>query len=144
MDKRFLGAPYPIIKTPLGLLAHQSGTDQIKSDLLILLLTNPGERVFLPTYGTPLRKLIFEPNDSTLQEQARQMIIDSINTWEPRITVSQIDVSTGPSDFEGELNKADSKDEIEHILFIRILFFDPTDIVSVQELSLEVPLAGGQ
>jgi phage baseplate assembly protein W len=46
----FLGAPYPIIKSPRGLLRTQSGINQIKSDLLVLLLTEPGERVMLPEF----------------------------------------------------------------------------------------------
>ncbi len=96
----------------------------------------------LPEYGTPLRKLIFEPNDSTIADTAREMIIKSITTWEPRITVQQIEVSTNidPS----SLDKNDTKDEIEHILSIRIIFFDPENIQDVQQLKLEVPLTGGQ
>ena len=56
---KFKGMPYPIVPDARGLLHTQSGIDQIKADMLSLLLTNPGERVFLPTYGTPLRKFIF-------------------------------------------------------------------------------------
>jgi phage baseplate assembly protein W len=64
--KKFLGLQYPLAKSSRGILAQKVGVDQIKADLLQLLLTNPGERVMLPTYGTPLRKLIFEPNDNNL------------------------------------------------------------------------------
>ena len=57
-----LAAPFPIVKNPLGLLAPTTGLKGIKGDLIQLLLTNPGDRVMLPTYGTPLRRLVFEPN----------------------------------------------------------------------------------
>ena len=92
MINKFSGAPYPIVSTARGLLPTQRGVDQIKADLLQLLLTNPGERVMLPNFGTPLREIIFEPNDAISSEHVRDMIINSIRTWEPRITIEQIDV----------------------------------------------------
>lgn len=139
----FLGVPYPIRKTAFGFLPKQSGTDQIKSDLLILLLTNPGERVMLPEFGTPLRKLVFEQNDEFLRTTARNMIIDAINRWEPRIAVKAIEVSSNPS--INALNRFDDMVNSENILYIRITFIDPENITEIQNLVLEMPLsqAGG-
>lgn len=139
--KSFLGIPYPIVKNPRGYLYSQDGIDQIKSDLLILLLTNPGERIMNPFFGTPLRQLIFDPNDITLQLKAKNMIINSISRWEPRVKIEQIEVSSRVD--ETSLNEYDDKSNLEHILFIRIVFIDPENIKEVQELVLEVPLAGG-
>ena len=136
----FLGVPYPVVKTPKGYLYSQSGVDQIKSDLLILLLTNPGERVMNPNFGTPLRRLLFEQNDTTTAMAAKNMIINSIKRWEPRIAVQNIEVSSIVD--QSSLNKNDDKTELDHILFIRIIFVDPQNIKSVQELVLEVPLGG--
>ena len=96
----------------------------------------------LPQYGTPLQKLIFEQNDSQLATQAREMIINSIRTWEPRITVEQIEVLQKAD--EGSLNPDDPKDDLDNILMIRILFFDPENMQEVEELKLELPLNGGQ
>lgn len=140
MTNKFLGLQYPLRKTPRGILAQKSGVDQIKADLLQLLLTNPGERVMLPTFGTPLRELIFEPNDTSLERRAREMIANSILTWEPRIVISEITVS---SSIDKEfLNKFDNLTEKEAILFISIKFYDPNNIQSVEELFLERPLGG--
>lgn len=134
---KFLGSPYPIEKHPMGFFHTQSGIDQIKSDLLILLLTNPGERVMLPTFGTPLRRLVFEPNDTTLQMTARDMIISAIEMWEPRIVVDAIEV--GGADLDS-LNPADLEEDVDYILSIKIKFFDPQNIQNLQSLTLEVPL----
>lgn len=139
--RNFLGVPYPIVKTPMGYLYSQHGIDQIKSDMLVLLLTNPGERVMNPFFGTPLRRLLFDPNDKMLQLKAKNMILNSIKKWEPRIAVQQIQVLSKVD--ENSLNSQDDKSEQEHILFIRIIFVDPQNIREVQELTLEVPLAGG-
>ncbi len=137
---RFLGAPYPIETNVYGYLHTTSDLDQIKSDMLILLLTNPGERVMLPQFGTPLRELIFEPSDDIIIDQAKQMIAKSIALFEPRVTVSAIDVSTSAED---SLSISDNRSQIDHILFIRIAFYDPANIQAVQELKLQFPLGTG-
>lgn len=140
-SKRFLGCQYPLVKTPRGILAQKNGVNQIKADLLQLLLTNPGERCMLPDFGTPLRRLLFEPNDVILEAEARNMIANSIRKWEPRIELEGIQVSSiiDPND----LNTNDSGEDSGHILSIKIIFRDPTNISEVQELVLEVPLSSG-
>jgi hypothetical protein len=137
--KTFLGVPYPTRPNPRGYWYSQSGTNQIKSDLLSLLLTNPGERVMLPEFGTPLKKLVFEPNDTTLSTQAINMIAASIKRWEPRLVVQKIEASANVD--KTSLNKLDDKSELDQILFIRIIFVDPQKIKDVQELTLQVPLS---
>lgn len=139
MADKFLGLQYPLVKTPRGLLAQKKGVDQIKADLLQLLLTNPGERVMLPEYGTPLRELFFEPNDIVLKNKTKAMIAESITKWEPRVALQNVIVSTS-IDPDG-LHPDDPKDDIEHILSIKIEFFDPENITEIQELKLEVPIA---
>jgi phage baseplate assembly protein W len=134
----FLGTPYPITKNTMGYFRTQTDLATIKSDLLILLLTNPGERVFLPDYGTPLKRLVFEQNDSILEQEVKNTIINSINKWEPRITVQSIEV-VKPS--RENLNKDDALQDLDNILYVKIRFFDPEQISNVQELKLEIPLS---
>ena len=133
-----MGLQYPLVKTPRGTMAGRSGVDQIKADLLQLLLTNPGERVMLPEFGTPLRKLIFEPNDAALEAIAKKMIADSITRWEPRIVVSNISVT---SRFDAsKLHPEDTRSELGAILGIQIEFVDPENISQVESLVLELPV----
>ena len=143
MAVKFLGAPYPIIKTPRGLLAQSNGVDQIKADLLQLLLTTPGERVMTPLFGTPLKKLIFEQNDVALEVQARNMIVEAIDTWEPRIIVNNIRATSGDNFDRSKLNNSDNLEQAGYILGIEIEFFDPNNITEIESLVLELPLAGG-
>lgn len=140
MTKRFAGLPYPIFKHARGLLHTQEGTDQIKSDLLSLILTNRGERVMLPDFGVDLRRFLFELNDETLINDVRNTIIRQLQLWEPRVVIQQIDISIGPD--EDELHMDDDLTERESILLIKILFIDPVQIKEVQELRLETPLPG--
>ena len=136
----FKGIPYPITKTPRGFFYIQGGVDQIKSDMLVLLLTNPKERVMLPDFGTPLRKLLFEQNDVSIIAKAKQMIAKSLKMWEPRVAIENIyihnklDVSSA-SVLEEDVNS-------ERVLLIRITFFDRLEITKINELKLELPLGG--
>lgn len=95
---------------------------------------------FLPTFGTPLRRLVFEPNDAGLEFKAKQMIATAIKQWEPRVAIQQIDVKNKIDEADLDIN--DDLSEIEHILSIKILFVDPENIQEVQELKLEIPLSG--
>jgi len=138
----FNGAPYPIQRHPLGLLRSQRGVNQVKSDLLALLLTEPGERVMLPEFGTPLKQFFFEQNDSVIVERVKEAIANSIRTWEPRIAVSAIEVTNSGDSVARSLNSMDNKENMGHIVMVRIEFTDFDDIRNVQELKLEIPLGG--
>lgn len=134
------GAPYPIAKNPLGYLFSQEGIATLKSDLIQLLMTNPGERVMLPSYGTGLRRLLFKPNDTFARMEAENLIKKAITTWEPRIVVSQIEITNGYSN--NLPTTAAEKNENEHVLRILIKFFDPENINYVESLVLELPTEG--
>lgn len=136
----YIGVQYPLEKTPRGLMAQKRDVDQIKADLLQLLLTNPGERVMLPTFGTPLRKLFFEPNDPTLAVEAERMIAEAIQTWEPRIEIQNITVTSNFA--TDDLATDDPGDDRESILGIKIEFYDPGNITQLEVLTLEVPTGG--
>jgi len=130
-----LAASFPIEKNPLGLIRTITGTDAIKGDLLQLLLTNPNERVMLPTFGTPLRNLLFEQNDAVLAGRARETIANAIRDWEPRIVVKNIFVNN-----TGFPEQRDDPKNYENILSITIEFSLPDQIESVDRLVIQLPL----
>lgn len=140
----YSGIGYPIVPSPKGYFPVTTDVALIKGDLLILLLTNPGERVMMPQFGTPLKTLLFDPNDTFLADKAKQMIINSISQWEPRVKIDAVNVSTGiTSSNRSFLNPRDDLSQANNILAIQILFTHPSDIRSVQELVLQMPLQGG-
>lgn len=129
--------PYPIQKTPQGLLPSIKGREAIKSDLLQLLLTNPGERVMLPNFGTPLRSLLFEPNTQMLANKARALIIEALTLWEPRIVVTSLVVQNQGTNFvEG---KSDP-DSLGNELYIKIAYTTPDSISETDTLVLQLPI----
>jgi phage baseplate assembly protein W len=122
------GCPYPIVKTAHGYLFSQEGVNQIKSDLLSLLLTNPRERVMHPDFGCDLRSLMFEPADAILERSAKALINNAVTKWEPRIAFEEISATV---------------DEDTNSLNIKIAFRDPQNIRDIEVLELELPLGQG-
>jgi len=62
----------------------------IKQAIVNLLLTNKGERLMNPKYGSDIRSYLFEPMDFGTANQIKNNIRDTIETFEPRIRVLQI------------------------------------------------------
>jgi len=136
--ENFRGIPYPITSNPKGFFYIESGVDLIKADLLMLLLTNPRERVMLPEYGTPLRRLFFDPSDAAIVRRTKEIIAASLQTWEPRIAIENIYVQSKLDSYSA--NPLDTDKNSEHVLLIRITFFDRLNITKINELKLEMPL----
>lgn len=77
---------------PNNILSRQEDEQIIKNDLLQLILTVPGERVFRPEFGTPLRSAVFEPMDSITTENLRDKVIEAIQQHERRVTLVTLDI----------------------------------------------------
>lgn len=134
---KFLGCPYPIDDHARGYFHTQNGLDQIKSDLLALLLTNQNERVMLPQYGSSLRKYLFENNTESLKQQIKTSIDQQLRLFEPRVVINNISITTPVAD---DLNSNEDANNFDNILLIKIEFFDPENIKSVEEITLELPI----
>lgn len=93
------GFSFPLNRNdPRGFFFRAINCEVIKADLIQLILTEPGERLMMPSYGTGLRSLIFDPVDPVTLDQANVIISESIKKWEPRIVVKKISVRYGESD----------------------------------------------
>ena len=62
----------------------------IKQAIVNLLLTNKGERLMNPTYGSDIRKYLFEPLDYGTSYLIKGNIESTISKFEPRISVLRI------------------------------------------------------
>ena len=61
---------------------------QIKSNLMNLLMTNPGERFMNPRFGIGIRKFLFE--NIIDQEQLRSKIQDGISKYIPEVELTNL------------------------------------------------------
>ena len=62
----------------------------IKQAIVSLLLTNKGERLMNPKYGSDIRSYLFEPLDYGTAAQIKANIQSTIDRFEPRISISDI------------------------------------------------------
>ena len=70
--------------------------DQIKSNLINLLLTDIGERVMNPNFGCDLRRFLFEGITETNMEAVVASLSNSISIFVPEINVTNIEVVPEP------------------------------------------------
>ena len=69
-----------------------STKDQIKSNLINLLLTDKGERIMNPEFGADIRRSLFDNITESNNETLRLKIIDAINIFIPEIQLESVDV----------------------------------------------------
>jgi phage baseplate assembly protein W len=70
-----------------------STKDQIKSNLINLLLTYKGERIENPEFGADLPRLLFEPISDDTFTKIQNQIIDSVTTYMPEISLLNIEIN---------------------------------------------------
>ena len=67
--------------------------DHVKGEVIQLLLTSPGERPFLPTFGGGLRRLVFEANSDVTAVTAKAAISQAITLWlKTRVELTALEV----------------------------------------------------
>lgn len=89
------GFSFPVSNKGGGYLKRSSGLELVKNNLKQLLLTNRGERVMLPNYGTNLREYLMEPLDQALFSQIRREIIESISKYARNVNLLKIQIIPG-------------------------------------------------
>jgi hypothetical protein len=64
-----------------------------------VLLTAPGERADLPTFGCGLRQLIFAPHSEALDASTKVLVMQALQQWlGTQITVQNVTVGSGRGD----------------------------------------------
>jgi len=77
---RHLSFPFRIQED--GRSAQVSSMEEhIRDELVQLLLTNPGERVFLPEFGGGVRRLVFENMDQATGGMTKASLTQAISRW---------------------------------------------------------------
>ena len=67
-----------------------STKEQIKSNLINLLLTDKGERIMNPEFGTDLRKSLFDNITDSSIEILKAKIVDAVNIFIPEIFLEDV------------------------------------------------------
>jgi len=84
-----------------GTIAEAVYEEDIRQAIRIIIFTNRGERVMRPDFGTGLNEFIFANVNTTTMALVETRVRESLITWEPRIEVQEVRVTSDP----GERNK---------------------------------------
>jgi phage baseplate assembly protein W len=90
--------------------------DEIRADLIHLLLTRKGSRYYLPTFGTRIYEFIFEPFDGLTFDAIESDIRDAITTFMPNLIVNNITIE--PASIEDESPAGASSSVIDDVPYI--------------------------
>ena len=91
---KFINIAFPFKESNRGdfILLNNDDNKAIKSDLMHLILTRKGERLYLPDFGTNLLKFIYEPNDSLTRNDIKNEITDTVKKYLPNLQINEVSV----------------------------------------------------
>ena len=96
------GIHFPPKITANGRWAWSSGAENIRQSIQIILQTEPLERLMLPSFGSGLKKMLFQANTVETHSFIEELISRALEHWERRIKVTVVEVMADPK----ELNTA--------------------------------------
>lgn len=86
LDLNFIANPVT------GDVSRKFDESAIKQSVKNLIMTNHYERLFHPEIGSQVTSLLFEPFSPLLQVTLERAIINTINNYEPRVQVLEVEV----------------------------------------------------
>jgi phage baseplate assembly protein W len=143
------GINFPFRESYIGkyLDVSDSTDEEVRSNLIHLLLTRKGYRYYLPDFGTRLYEYIFEPLDGPTFSEIEGEIRDSVEKYMPGVQITNIsitDASLGEEDKGTFINpdgerefKVQGISEKEHTAKIKIDYkvtnqaFESSDFVII-------------
>ena len=87
-----------------GDLARDTNLDAIKTSVKNLVLTNRFDRPFRPLLGSGVRENLFELFDALTEENIRDAIIETIENYEPRAELLDVQVNANEDRNNLEVN----------------------------------------
>ena len=95
INMKYININYPFRNSIKGFFLDLTETDNdaIKADLMHLILTRKGQRLYNPQFGTNLMKFIFEPNDELTLNDIKEEITSAVKKYLPKLQISEISVT---------------------------------------------------
>ena len=106
MAKRSINIAFPFEPSAVGdfLLMNTTTERAIKSDLVHLLLTRKGDRLYNPEFGSGLYNYIFEQIDETTLSDIKRDLEEKIKKYIPNLTIDEIIVTPDPDRNQMKIN----------------------------------------
>ena len=95
MPSRYININYPFKDSGQGFFLdlNSDSNSAIKADLMHLILTRKGQRLYNPDFGTNLLKFIFEPEDMMTLSGIQDEIKTVVSQYLPKLQVTNISVT---------------------------------------------------
>ena len=92
---RYININYPFKNSNKGFFLDLTSDDNsaIKADLMHLILTRRGQRLYNPDFGTDLLRFIFEPNDGLTLSGIKEEITSVVKKYLPNLQINEISVT---------------------------------------------------
>lgn len=87
-----------------------SRDEEIRSNLIHLLLTRKGSRYFLPDFGSRLYEYIFDMNDSVTYGHIENEIRESVRRYIPNLEINTIKITNAELDTEQDSTVSEEDD----------------------------------
>jgi len=65
----------------------------VKQAIMTIINTPKNTRLFVPDFGMDINRYVFEPLDGKAAADLREEVTNSINRYEPRVTVTNVTLS---------------------------------------------------
>ena len=122
-EDTFIGLELPLTHTPDGYFKRtKTALEQARSNIKNLLLTNKGERLGNPTFGTNLLSLVFSQENTDLEANVEEEIRASMGEFLPFINIVSI-----------ETNFSDTNKDVANV---NLRFTLNVDVTSEENLNL--------
>jgi len=92
------GCPFPFLPDATGSLPFVEGDANVEQSLHILLLTQLGERVMRPGFGTAAPRLVFAPGSIHFLTLLETTVRNAVRELEPRIELEAVDAEADPDE----------------------------------------------
>jgi Bacteriophage baseplate protein W len=89
------GPRFPFRPDSKGAITEVGGMELIRQSIMIILDTEPGERIMLPSFGCGLRRYLMEPNSLSTRTAMAEDMTAALRLWEPRIRLINVAVTPG-------------------------------------------------
>jgi phage baseplate assembly protein W len=88
----FININYPFKDSRKGFFLDLNSDENaaIKADLMHLILTRKGQRLYNPDFGTDLLKFIFEPEDGMTLNAIKEEITFVVKKYLPKLKITEI------------------------------------------------------
>jgi phage baseplate assembly protein W len=94
MAKKFININYPFKVSSEGFFLDLTTTtvDAVKADLQHLLLTEKGERFYMPDFGTGLKKFLFDPSDEKNLADIENELKVTVSKYLPGLNITGLEL----------------------------------------------------